>query len=88
MKDEIYASLVQYWGRLMDLWTRLCCGYTKASFPPGKWDYWSKFSYNFIFYVDEMHLKGKGSGWRRARALSQALFPPHTDARCDSEAEA
>lgn len=56
--------------------------------PLGKRDYWSKFSYNFIFYVDEMHLKGRGSGWRRGRALSQASFPPHTDARCDSEAEA
>lgn len=46
-------------------------GQTTAAFlhcsPLGKRDYWSKFSYNFIFYVDEMHLegRGRGSGWRR-----------------------
>lgn len=39
-------------------------GHTKASFPLGNQDYWSKFRYNFIFYVDEMHLKGRSSGWR------------------------
>lgn len=63
----MYAGIVQNRGRLMDLCSpvqSLLPGHTKASFPLGKQDYWSKFRYNFIFYVDEMHLKGRSSGWR------------------------
>lgn len=60
-------------------------GHTKASslqcFPLGERDYWSKFRYNFIFYVDEMHLKGRGSGWRRKRGSAESVFPARTDAR-------
>lgn len=58
-------------------------GHTKASslhyFPLGKREHWSKFRYNFIFYVDEMHLKGGGSARSRGRALAESAFPAHTD---------
>jgi len=80
----MYAVILQNRRRLMDLCIpveSVLPGDTKASFPLGKQDYWSKFRYNFIFYVDEMHLKGKSSWWRRGRALSQTVFLPHMDAR-------
>lgn len=75
-------------GRLMDFCSpvrSVLPGHTKASslqcFPLGEQDYWSKFRYNFIFHVDEMHLKGRGSGWRGEGGQADAMFPAHTDAR-------
>lgn len=57
-------------------------GHTKTSslqcFPLGKREYWSKFRYNFIFYVDEMHLKGRDGGWRRGRGWAETVFRAHT----------
>lgn len=59
-------------------------GHTKARylqcFPLGHPDYWSKFRYNFIFYVDEMHLKGRGSWGRGGIGWAETVFPAHTDA--------
>lgn len=80
-------------GRLMEL----CCtvqaalrGQSKASssqcFPLGYPDYWSKFRYNFIFYVDEMHLKGRNTEERRGGSRAHTVFLAHTNALPESRA--
>lgn len=57
------------------------CSNCLRTLPLGLRDYWSKFRYNFIFYVDEIHLKGRGLVRQREGGLAEPLFPALTDAR-------